>query len=194
MQLTHSTNHCSVLSKHSHCDHTVAVRSPCTSHVHCSHARAYAVAQIDIVRALQRDDDVQHCGESDILLDDVRVEPEPSPVQADVEEPIAVEVIRAEEDVKVPNRVHDDEEDEEEGRARQAAGQARKRSQSQCAENIQISLPTVTKSVRNAANICKKGWSSLPRLISLSCGTLPKTLPFAGQTNPRPDLARSPGM
>ena len=83
-------------------------------------ARGNRVVDGDVPRALQRHHDVQHSRKQDVLLDDVHVEAEAGPVEADVEVSVAVEVIRSQEDVEVAHRVDDDEHEEEHGRAREA--------------------------------------------------------------------------
>jgi len=59
------------------------------------------------LRTLQRDGDVEHGGHNHVLLDDVHRQAQAGPVQARVEVAVAVEVVRAEEDVQVTDGVDD---------------------------------------------------------------------------------------
>ena len=63
---------------------------------------------------------MQNSCDSDVLLDDVGVETEAGPVEADVEVAVAVEIVRSEEDVQITDGVDNHEHDEEEGGAGEA--------------------------------------------------------------------------
>ena len=67
---------------------------------------------------LESDEDVQKSREQNVLLDNVRVEAEARPVQADVEITVPVEVIWPEEEVEVADHMDDHEEDQEKRRPR----------------------------------------------------------------------------
>jgi len=79
-------------------------------HTHC---------QFHIVRALQADQDMQEHGKKDILLDDVRWQAKPSPVQTNIEITIAVKIIRPHKNVKITDSMNDKEEDQQYGTAGQ---------------------------------------------------------------------------
>ena len=97
-------------------DHVRQQDNPRDGHV--QRARGNGLLDVEIRSALQSDEDVQEGRKQNVLLNDVRVQAEARPVQADVEITVPVEVIWPEEEVEVADRMDDHEEDQEKCRPR----------------------------------------------------------------------------
>ena len=82
--------------------------------------RIQSIVHADVPRPFDGNHHMQQSCQQNVLLHNVGLETESSPVQPHVEVSVAIEVIRSQENVQVANCVDDDEDEEEHGRASQS--------------------------------------------------------------------------